>query len=310
MTKLRGDETWIPAGRMSKDYDQDIFDTKRLYTVITSKSPSKESPRSTVPNGLSRANEQGGGTSLTSTSNASLRASQDQGAKDTESVVKPERTEVVDALHNSSAGTEGARLGDNTDLGEVEVQAGQADADDTIMPSVENPNVATENSEREAGQDVAEEAEGSTSPPRRITRAQAQADKAPASPRSESLRESGSPQLHPLFLLPAETKPDADLGLPPLEAIETRQLLSLYVQKQEEVCRASQRLYEGLLQADRQRKEVLKWCKAEGHVGEMSDGEDWYDKEEWGLQEDLRKGHAEEEEDTIVQGKKTRGRRA
>jgi hypothetical protein len=41
----------------------------------------------------------------------------------------------------------------------------------------------------------------------------------------------------------------------------------------------------------------------------MSDGEDWYDKEEWGLTEDLKKGQDEEEEDTTTTGKKTRNRR-
>jgi hypothetical protein len=58
------------------------------------------------------------------------------------------------------------------------------------------------------------------------------------------------------------------------------------------------------------RKNVLKWAKAEGHVGEMSDGEDWYDKEEWGLDDDLKKGQDEEEDDGGNQGKKTRTRRA
>jgi hypothetical protein len=42
----------------------------------------------------------------------------------------------------------------------------------------------------------------------------------------------------------------------------------------------------------------------------MSDGEDWYDKEEWGLDEDLKKGQDEEEEDnTTQQPKKTRARK-
>lgn len=57
---------------------------------------------------------------------------------------------------------------------------------------------------------------------------------------------------------------------------------------------------------------VMKWAKAEGHVGEdrgMSDGEDWYDKEEWGLTEDLKKGQDEEEEDAATTAKKTRTRR-
>jgi len=83
----------------------------------------------------------------------------------------------------------------------------------------------------------------------------------------------------------------------------------MWVQKQEEVVRGVERLYGGLLMADRMQKVVIKWCKAEGHIGEMSDGEDWYDKEEWGLEEDLKKGQLEEEDETANQGKKTRGRR-
>jgi hypothetical protein len=88
--------------------------------------------------------------------------------------------------------------------------------------------------------------------------------------------------------------------------------LQLYIQKQEEVCRGAQSVYEGLLKADRYRHLVMKWAKAEAHVGanrDMSDGEDWYDKEEWGLDEDLKKGQDEEEEDAATTAKKTRTRR-
>jgi hypothetical protein len=41
----------------------------------------------------------------------------------------------------------------------------------------------------------------------------------------------------------------------------------------------------------------------------MSDGEDWYDKEEWGLEEDLKKGQDEDEETGEISAKKTRTRR-
>jgi len=84
------------------------------------------------------------------------------------------------------------------------------------------------------------------------------------------------------------------------------------VQKQEEVCRGAKRLFLGLLKAEQMRKNVLHWSKAEAHSGlnrDMSDGEDWYDKEEWGLTEDLKKGQDEEEEDVQTTGKKTRNRR-
>ncbi|KKZ65736.1 hypothetical protein EMCG_08440, partial [[Emmonsia] crescens] len=52
-----------------------------------------------------------------------------------------------------------------------------------------------------------------------------------------------------------------------------------------------------LLGACRKKDMVWEWCKAEGHVGELSDGEDWYDREQWGLGEgeDLRKGADEDE---------------
>lgn len=148
--------------------------------------------------------------------------------------------------------------------------------------------------------------------PRRMrTRAQAQAASEPTASRNDSPESWVPPEIHPLFKTPELAIPDKNFGLPPDEAHDTRRLLTMYVQKQEEVCRGAEKLYNGLLHADWQRRMVLKWCKAEAHVGEMSDGEDWYDKEEWGLEEDLVKGHDDEDGDTnAIQGKKTRGRRA
>jgi hypothetical protein len=118
--------------------------------------------------------------------------------------------------------------------------------------------------------------------------------------------------IHPMFIAPSSARPDRDLGIPESEAEDMRRLLQLYVQKQEEVCRGTKRLYEGLLKADRMRKTVFSWSKYEAHVGpnrDMSDGEDWYDKEEWGLEEDLKKGQDEEEDDIPPPPKKTRARR-
>lgn len=126
---------------------------------------------------------------------------------------------------------------------------------------------------------------------------------------SPSAASAGDPLIHPIFLAPKPAHPDRDVGLPEQEAEDVRRLLQLYVQKQEEVCRGTEKLYHGLLKADRMRKTVLEWTKAEAHVGEMSDGEDWYDKEEWGLTEDLKKGQDEEEEDTTQTQKKTRNRK-
>lgn len=117
------------------------------------------------------------------------------------------------------------------------------------------------------------------------------------------------PSIHPFFMVPASALPSRDFNLPYDEAGDSRRLLSSYVQKQEEVCRGVARLLAGLQKALRLRRTVWQWCRAEGHVGEMSDGEDWYDREEWGLEEDLKKGEEAEEEE-VVPGKKTRHRRA
>lgn len=158
----------------------------------------------------------------------------------------------------------------------------------------------------EAGDDASDTASQLTAH-RMTTRARAHAASTPSPPQSPS---SGIDAVHPLFTFSADSLPDRDLGLPSSEAEETRLVLMAYVQKQEEVARATADLYQGLLQADRMRQDVFKWAKAEGHVGEMSDGEDWYDNEEWNLDQDLLKGRDEEDDDTAVAGKKsTRQRR-
>ncbi|KAL6703245.1 hypothetical protein ACN47E_010033 [Coniothyrium glycines] len=142
---------------------------------------------------------------------------------------------------------------------------------------------------------------------RMTTRARAQAASTPSPPGSPT---SDVNAIHPLFVFSTDSLPDRDLGIPASEAEETRMLLMAYVQKQEEVARVTSDLHHGLLQADRMRQEVFKWSKAEAHLGEMSDGEDWYDPEEWNLDHELAKGREEEDDDTAVAGKKsTRQRR-
>jgi hypothetical protein len=118
--------------------------------------------------------------------------------------------------------------------------------------------------------------------------------------------------IHALFQPPPNARPDRNIGIPEEEAEPLRKLLSLWVQKQEEVCRGIARLNSGLLRADRLRQEVLHWSKAEAHCGpnrDISDGEDWYDKERWGLVDDLKKGDDEAEEEEMPTAKKTRARR-
>lgn len=157
------------------------------------------------------------------------------------------------------------------------------------------------------GADDASETASQQTSHRMTTRARAQAASTPSPPSSPS---SVVNPVHPLFSFSTGSLPDRDFGLPPAEAEETRMLLMAYVQKQEEIARVATDLYIGMMRGERMRQDVFKWAKAEGHVGEMSDGEDWYDREEWALDEDLIKGRDEEEDDTAAAGKKsTRQRR-
>ncbi|KAF1968637.1 hypothetical protein BU23DRAFT_558369 [Bimuria novae-zelandiae CBS 107.79] len=157
------------------------------------------------------------------------------------------------------------------------------------------------------GADDASDTASQNTSHRMTTRARAHAALTPSPPLSPS---STVHQIHPMFLYPTDALPDRDMGLPPDEAEDTRLLLLAYVQKQEEVARLATELFTGIMEGERMRQEVLKMAKAEAHLGEMSDGEDWYDREEWNLEEDLGKGKDEEDDDAVVTGKKsTRQRR-
>ncbi|CAI7582874.1 unnamed protein product [Penicillium glandicola] len=160
----------------------------------------------------------------------------------------------------------------------------------------------------------------SPEPPRRMTtRAQANAvnpnENENGSPISSADTAFPLPTPHPLFLVPDNIRPDQNFGLPAAEAEETRRLLWSYIQKQEETVRGVEHMLDSLNRACHMKADVLEWCKAEGHVGEMSDGEDWYDREQWGLAEgeDLKKGTDEDEVETVdesrTQVKRGRGRR-
>ncbi len=267
---------------------------------------------------------------------ASIGDPEGQGAKpeDSEDLERSLEDEIVDIVGPEASIIDPGISGDtlDTDMGSGRDLGNSGNNDDTgtrssshtdhHIPAARDEHPTTNGDTALAREDTRDEdmedgidADDETKPsPRRMrTRAQAQAVTSPATTdRTASPSSSVPPPIHPLFIIPPSAIPSCDIGLPPTEAEETRRLLVLYVQKQEEVCRGANRLYEGLLNADRQRMTVFKWCKAEGHVGEMSDGEDWYDREEWGLEEEgLRKGHDDDDDDAgVTQGKKTRGRRA
>lgn len=144
----------------------------------------------------------------------------------------------------------------------------------------------------------------STAPPHRMTTRQ-QANQRTPSP-------SLIPPIDPFFTFPAEAVPDARQGLPQQMADESTLAISTYVSKQEEIVRQLRELHNGLLRALKMRQEVWKWTRAEGHVGEMSDNEDWVDMEEWDIDpRDTRIKYTkgQQEEDQVDEEEERRGKR-
>ncbi|KAL8917165.1 MAG: hypothetical protein Q9172_005957 [Xanthocarpia lactea] len=309
--------------------------------LLAEASGHKPTPGTSIPTSLSdkpsgsENSEKINNTTLASLDDTTVK--QDFGVSGASSIAHPPQSEAHGALPFGSPQLKTDRkdsiTNENTEavatLGTDHTDGDQTSATAQIPQTEENRNPQTEethNASDELPIDAIEDTtmtdtEGAPSASnglqpmthRMTTRAQAQAasDNTTSSrTRSPSVASSLLPSIHPLFLTPSGACPDRDLGLPPDEAEATRRILMSYIQKQEEVCRGAEKLYNGFLKAQRMKKNVLDSCKAEGHLDEMSDGEDWYDKEEWGLEEDLRKGHDEEEDDVGTQHKKTRGRRA
>ncbi|KAH7095373.1 RXT2-like protein [Paraphoma chrysanthemicola] len=282
------------AGALSRKEQITIARAKTLFVKLVGDSsfaPSALAAMSNAPfhdqwsNGVARREENGEITAveIAETQNRAI-INNDVTMEDAEHVSGPQTNGTNGAVHED--GPNGAEPVTNGASHDIDLEKG------------------TENGD---GADDASDTASQQTAHRMTTRARAQAASTPSPPQSPS---SGVDAVHPLFTFSADSLPDRDLGLPQNEAEETRMLLMAYVQKQEEVARATTDLYRGLLQADRMRRDVFKWSKAEGHVGEMSDGEDWYDNEEWDLDQDLAKGRDEEDDETAVAGKKsTRQRR-
>lgn len=196
------------------------------------------------------------------------------------------------------------------------------DATGTIPEQASNPTVA-DLAEREGASETASNSNG-TNTHAMTTRARARspAERSDRTPSPSPSDSASIPPIHSWFVAPAASLTDRDLGLPPNEAEDTRKLLLLYVQKQEQIVRSLDSLHAGLSKADRLRNYVYRSCKADGHlvpdgkgnmVTEMSDGEDWYDVSELNMQPwELKDGQLEkgkdEVEDVEEEGRRRPGR--
>jgi hypothetical protein len=335
LTRLSGDSTWIPCESVETEDDFALFfdDREKQRAIMLGKAIPKDADQASTETLISEeraelltADAQSLGTAVEAVKQITERAAEDEdvtmtsidGPAENGNADKDDATLPVEIPKTAEAGEEKAQENGSSILdkgkGPEPMVNGPMEDDGAVKDSTNNPEQPTDDVEMD-GEGGAEDQEDLPAPHRMRTRAQAQAvSDNTASVRTRSMTPdfNNEPYIHPYFLAPQSSRPDRDVGLPPQEAEETRRLLQLYIQKQEEVCRGAQRIYDGLLRANRYRKLIMKWAKAEGHVGvnrDMSDGEDWYDKEEWNLSEDLKKGQDEEEEDAATTAKKTRTRR-
>jgi hypothetical protein len=327
LTRLSGDNTWVPCETVETENDFALFLDGRERPQASLLGKTVERDGDQVSTGT-LASEDNPNAPLASGSipkdpelNSSKRISRTASTNDSIEMISPalatsEQNEAGDVVKHSEPQAVDTMLDESNEGSETRAEAMEIDN----VPTSATRNVTDGQAlpEETGSVDIMDDGVGDLEepPPRRMrTRAQAQAaseNTASSRARSNSPDSDEDMFISPYFLAPQSSHPDRDLGLPQHEADDIRRLLQLYIQKQEEVCRGVQKVYDGLMKADRYRKQVMKWAKAEGHVGvnrDMSDGEDWYDKEEWGLDEDLKKGQDEEEEDAATTAKKTRTRR-
>ncbi|KAL2119614.1 hypothetical protein VTJ04DRAFT_6575 [Mycothermus thermophilus] len=341
LTKLMGDNTWAPCGLMAAPDDEDA---KLFSDTVSFFNRPRVRPAGTVPttNGTTDtdktaetkqpAAEAGPDGQEAQTSQAADGAEQDKKSEtktqDDETLPDADGPVVNGNSEESKTNDKTQPQGDgNQASGEpsqekpepANAESNNATKDDVEMAEAPAPDANNSATTKPTDGPSAGDAPNPTPPPGppSTTTAAAATVAAISSTFDPPTAEEDAALIdelfiHPLFHLPPQAHPDRDLGLPEQEAEEVRRLLLLYVQKQEEICRGAQRLAQGLLRADRLRKTVLSWAKAEAHCGpnrDMSDGEDWYDREEWGLTEDLKKGEDEVEEESQTTQKKTRNRK-
>lgn len=331
LTRLQGDHTWVPCSMMIEPTDADLFNDDffikflarplRTETVVSAtksilthgelpilKALSQKVSRPvTPPTESSQAKEEKGKEADTNKLNGDGAPTSKNGEEDQILAIPAEisSTQQDKEKQREQGGTQPETNGTSPSKENDKPDSETTNHTGKDTPSVPVPPIEQSDVEMEEPPEP-QQPNGTNSDQLPIPGS----NSLPNGSRAASVTTSAADDLyiHPMFLAPRSARPDRDQALPENEAEDVRRLVQLYVQKQEEVCRGARRLYEGLLRADRYRKTVLRWAKAEAHKGELSDGEDWYDWEEWGLTEDLKKGADEEEEETAPQ-KKTRNRK-
>jgi hypothetical protein len=286
--RFRGDADWAPAGDMHTDYDEYLIAAACQGTAVAGAEDEamqwngqsdQESRRGELQNSASPSGDPSENKDLTDSI-----AAENQLLADSHSVIVTE--------------PDGEGDGRDDKRGKKPKPNGTTPADRQPEENGTDQPESNEHSAEDA-MEVHADPEQGVQTRRMATRSQALVVQPSRSPSPTSV--------HPFFLAP-QTVPPVDYANPDEDPLGP--LLS-YISKQEEIVRSYTELYQGLVKALRMRNEVYRWCKAEGHVGEMSDGEDWIDLDEWGLQPgELVKGKEEDDnENNVVETTGRRGRR-
>ncbi|KPI37251.1 uncharacterized protein AB675_1492 [Cyphellophora attinorum] len=320
--QLIGDESWIPLEKVETPDDWDLFEPKPRQAAETSLKRKRDADEDEETIGECAVVQH------TDTNNEIANAASKESGSVAATVVE-EAHDAVTKVESNEQPNEDVVMqeGDHGESADTAIEPAPetnttqsngvtAQPEETAEPQNETTK---DNHTTEDGQDPAEDAASSTSstpppPTRRITRALAAEENNDSDDDSHSESSSTAPsslllQPDPLFLIPPHLHPTdphtrllqtaASLSLTPEELLETRSLLGLYIQKQEEILRGYESLLQKLYLAKHRRDSVWRWSKAEGHVDEWSDGEDWVDTEEWELPQEgeyaLRKGKDEDE---------------
>jgi hypothetical protein len=309
LEKFLGDDTWIPCGVIEEDDDEGLFDPD-FRSYLEKK---KRAQERAILEEVNIVKQKTIALDAISVDNATQATNGEHVDDSTPAVLVNGDTTESDKMDI----VDDTKKDNGVHMVEAKVEADQDSGKIQNLGQHEDEEMQDESSSKSTQVKDEDSVDGRTTR-RMTTRAQAQASTQDDSKAgSDSASRPRSPSTisdiqipHPIYLIPQITRPSRDWGLPPTEAEDTRRLLLMLVQKREESVLGLQRLRDGLLKSNKLRARVFKWSKAEAHVGEMSDGEDWYDKEEWGLDADLKKGQEEDESDAAAaQRKPTRTRR-
>jgi RXT2-like, N-terminal len=278
--KFRGDSDWAPVGTMHTDYDD--------YLIAAACQ----------------------GTSIANAEDAAVTWSGQSDLDSVREALRPSDSPSGDPAENKdltdSIAAENQLLADSNMLG-----ADQDATDEQRKGAKTNGTTPAANPSDENGADQPEANDDDAmdvDEPEQGVQTRRMATRSSQALVVQPSRSPSPTSVHPFYLAPPPAPP-VDVSNPDEDPLGP--LLS-YISKQEEIVRSYSELHQGLTKALRMRSEVFSWCKAEGHVGEMSDGEDWVDLDEWGVKPgELIKGKEEDDNDNhVVETTRQRGRRA